>query len=165
MDQQPAAASVFDGFDLLAEAGVRDRPYNFLCKVCKRGGYRQYRIDSETNKPVCKTCHPRTLHYRVFNVSKLLTPARTRAKAGNFEFSLKADELYLPEFCPVLGIELYYNITTGKVHPNSPTIDRRDNSKGHTKDNAFVISYRANALKGDATIEELEKILAYMKRT
>ena len=41
---------------------------------------------------------------------------------------------------------------------NSPSIDRIDPSKGYTKDNVWVISRRANTIKSNATVDEVEKV-------
>ena len=59
--------------------------------------------------------------------------------------------------CPLLGLPLIY--ATGKIHDNSPTLDRKVCEKGYTKDNIAVISHRANRLKSDSTIEELQTLL------
>ena len=42
-------------------------------------------------------------------------------------------------------------------------IDRIDSSKGYVKGNVRVISKRANTLKNNATIEELELVLKDLK--
>ena len=76
-------------------------------------------------------------------------------------FSLTKEDIIIPDVCPVLGIPL--QIGSGRPSANSPTLDRRDNSKGYTPENTFVISYRANSIKSDATPEELEKVLSYAK--
>jgi hypothetical protein len=76
---------------------------------------------------------------------------------------LNIDDIIIPEVCPVLGIPLKVN--TSRVSSGSPSLDRKDNNKGYTKDNTYVISYRANSLKNDATIEELEKVINYMRST
>jgi hypothetical protein len=38
---------------------------------------------------------------------------------------------------------------------DSPSIDRKDNTKGYTKDNVWVISQLANQMKSNATPEQL----------
>ena len=60
----------------------------------------------------------------------------------------------LIETCPVLGIPLY---SDGRDNQNAPSLDRFIPSLGYVKGNVFVISRRANVLKGDATIEEVKK--------
>jgi len=52
----------------------------------------------------------------------------------------------------------------GKVSDNSYSLDRIDPSKGYVKGNVEVISHRANTLKSNATIEELEKVIQYMRK-
>lgn len=78
------------------------------------------------------------------------------------EFTITEQDLELPERCPVLGIPLTIG-EGGKANPNSASVDRIDNAKGYIPGNVEVISLRANQLKRDATIEELEAVLAYMK--
>lgn len=92
----------------------------------------------------------------------MLADARKRAKARNLEYNLIKDDLIIPEYCPVLGIPIHVS-TSGKRSANSPSLDRVNNSKGYTKENVCVISLRANTLKNDATIDELENIVNYMK--
>jgi hypothetical protein len=47
--------------------------------------------------------------------------------------------------------------------PNRPTIDRIENDKGYVEGNVAIISFRANSIKHDATIDELRAVLAYME--
>lgn len=65
-----------------------------------------------------------------------------------------------PSVCPVLRIPI---ICGGSRTDNSPSLDRFDNDKGYTPENVRVISWRANRIKNDGTIEEHEKIVSYMK--
>lgn len=62
--------------------------------------------------------------------------------------------------CPLLGIELSYeNYKHGTAPDNYATLDRIDPKKGYVEGNVQILSFRANTLKGDATIEELKLLL------
>ena len=93
-----------------------------------------------------------------------VSDAHKRAKKKNIPFDLKAEDLSIPERCEVLGIPLYRNVGTGRASPNSPSIDRIKPELGYVPGNVRIISNRANTIKNDATIEDLEKVLEYMKR-
>lgn len=100
--------------------------------------------------------------YRRTNLPKRLwQAARIRAKEKGLEFDLEIEDIIVPDVCPVLSIPL--KVGDGLANWFSPSIDRIDNSRGYTKDNIMVISRRANSIKSDSTIEEMEKILEYMK--
>ena len=62
----------------------------------------------------------------------------------------------MPDKCPLLGIELNY--ANDASHFNSPAIDRKDNSKGYTIDNCWIISMKANRVKNNATVAEITMI-------
>ena len=91
----------------------------------------------------------------------LLRAAKNRAKIKKLEFSITLTDIQIPNICPVLGITIFYKQTGSQPNPNSPSIDRIDNSKGYTSDNIIVISRRANVLKNDATMDELRKIISF----
>lgn len=98
-------------------------------------------------------------------VGYLLEKAKVRAAASGVEFSLTRDDLIIPDTCPILGIPLFfkeYSAEKGSRNPNSPSIDRVDPSKGYTKDNVLVCSWRANHLKNDGTYEEFKKLVEFM---
>jgi hypothetical protein len=62
--------------------------------------------------------------------------------------------------CPLLGIELtYINCTGNRTPQNYATLDRIDSTKGYVAGNIQIISFRANTIKGDATLEELKTIV------
>lgn len=94
----------------------------------------------------------------------MLSAARHRAQKCGHEFNLTEEDLQIPDVCPVLGIAIFPK-RGGKTGPgpNSPSLDRLDNTLGYIKGNVQVISHRANGLKSDATIEELRKVLAYVE--
>lgn len=87
--------------------------------------------------------------------------ARARAKEFGRDFDIELNDIVIPEACPILGIPLYRN--SGAVGPNSPVLDRINNDSGYVKGNVSVISHRANALKKNFTIQDIEALLNYMK--
>ena len=92
----------------------------------------------------------------------LLRYARDRAKEKNIPFDITAEDITIPETCPVLGIQL--QIGEKVACNNSPSLDRIKPELGYVKGNIQVLSYRANMLKSNATIEELEKVLEHLKK-
>jgi hypothetical protein len=96
--------------------------------------------------------------------TELTLRARGRARKTGLDSSIRTSDLYWPTHCPVLGLELDYSTPRGKRlsgNPNSPSLDRWDNTKGYVPGNVYVISYKANALKGNATAEELAAVAKY----
>lgn len=49
------------------------------------------------------------------------------------------------------------------IHSSSPTLNRVIPNLGYVLENVRVISWRANSLKGDGTLDEMEKVLCYME--
>lgn len=98
-------------------------------------------------------------------IKTMLLDARASAKKRGIEFSLPiyTTTLTIPETCPVLGIPLYRCRGKFGGGPNSPSIDRIDNTKGYVEGNVRIISRRANCLKSDSTLDELERIVLYMR--
>lgn len=89
---------------------------------------------------------------------------KTRAKRQGVPFELTAEDIETPEFCPVLGIKLERSTNPkGGVTDCSPTVDRLIPELGYIKGNVIVVSHKANRIKNDATIEELEAV-AYFYR-
>jgi len=94
---------------------------------------------------------------------KILYRAKASAKKKGIDFNLDLSDIEIPEFCPVLGLRLEVNRGKG-YHFESPSLDKIDPKKGYVKGNVRVISARANLLKSDATVEELEKVLEDLRR-
>ena len=85
--------------------------------------------------------------------------ARKRALKNDIPFNISPEDIVIPETCPVLGIELHF----GKERDSTPSLDRIVPSLGYVTGNIQVISFRANRIKSDATVEELQKIIKYME--
>jgi hypothetical protein len=93
----------------------------------------------------------------------LLADARGRAEAKGLDFTLDLDTLPRPSHCPVFGSELVYR-ADGRRRDNSASIDRIDSRRGYTNDNVWVISWRANQIKNDATLDELKRLVAALEK-
>jgi hypothetical protein len=84
-----------------------------------------------------------------------LQNARGRARREGLPFNLTLADISIPEVCPVLGLPLQHG---SKIQDSSPTLDRIIPNLGYTSGNVWVISNRANKLKSDASLEELDKL-------
>jgi hypothetical protein len=89
---------------------------------------------------------------------------KERAKEKGLEFNLTREDIDYPSVCPVLGLSLERS-NDGIPKKNSPSVDRIDPSKGYTKDNIQVISQLANAMKQDATKEQLISFAKWVLKT
>ena len=92
----------------------------------------------------------------------LFITARGRAKIQAVPFEIETEDIVIPETCPVLGIPL--RISEGKRTDNSPSLDKIVKERGYVRDNIAIISWRANRLKCDASLDELRKIVSYIER-
>jgi hypothetical protein len=99
-------------------------------------------------------------------ITHTLGQARRRSAESGLAFDIDlSDLLPLPQICPVFGIVLNYKGTGGRgFFMDSPSIDRIDSSKGYIHGNVRVISWRANRLKADATLQELKMLVAYLEQ-
>ena len=86
---------------------------------------------------------------------------RENAKRSKWGWDLSFHDIEWVTVCPVLGIELDW-FAEAKAD-NSPSYDRVDSKKGYVKDNVRIISFRANRIKNDGTIDEHLKIIEYMR--
>jgi hypothetical protein len=117
------------------------------------------------------------LHDTVFDVNEFIlhTPKhvspfykgidsiRKRSIKKGLAFNLVAEEfLPIPTVCPLLGIPLFY--TRNAITDNTPSFDRINPLLGYTKDNVWIISSKANRIKSNAQINEIELLLVNLKQ-
>lgn len=142
-------------------------------KVCKSCGLSKECGDYYKNRSgfhaVCKECYiernkvyqekyrkgiPIDIRYR-----KL----QQRAKAKGIPFDVDPEHLesLWTGVCPVFGFDLELNVDRG--NPKAAEVDRIDPKEGYVKGNVTWLSARANRIKSDASLEELERIVEWLK--
>lgn len=142
-------------------------------RPCKRGHISERRVSTWVCLQCAKEIHqpkdrenyrnPVNTFYRQFQCRK------QRAINLGIPFTIDFDTLEKPELCPILGIKLNYGCSSGRDgkqvrDPNKASIDKLIPELGYVPGNVYVISWRANKLKSNMSINDLEKILDYMKR-
>jgi hypothetical protein len=99
-------------------------------------------------------------------LAKAVANAKQRAKHRGIPFDLTLEYLagILPPVCPVLGIKLRIHYRQGHgPRDSSPSLDCVIPHRGYVPGNVKWVSSRANRIKSDASVPELEAILAHMK--
>lgn len=98
----------------------------------------------------------------------MLSRAKQRAISKGLEFSISESDFVIPAVCPVFGTLL--SVANKKFREpgfsgskDSMSLDRLDSSKGYVPGNVAVISWRANRIKGDATLAELQAVVAWLE--
>lgn len=94
----------------------------------------------------------------------MLKRAEKRAEKSNIPFNLKQEDIKIPEYCPALNVKLEIK-NCGKKGPGpfSPSLDKIVPELGYINTNVIVISHKANQIKNNASISEIEKILEWLK--
>ena len=143
----------------------------FKCK-CECGNIKDkvrkdYIIGPKAEVTSCG-CRLKELHQErrekgINEISAMWSRAKYRAKQKGLEFTIEQDDITIPETCPLLGIPLICHRGKGSQQGNSPSLDRIDPTKGYIKGNVWVISNRANTLKNDASLQELELLVENLK--
>ena len=139
----------------------------YACKSCDNLRQKKRRIEKkEQLQQYGKEYRKKNFTNLEFRLQGLLNASRARARAKGREHTLTKQDLLdlYPEDnkCPIFGIELEWN--GSGFRETSPSIDRIDSNKGYTKDNVQIISWKANRIKGYASVEDIEVLLAYLKQ-
>lgn len=91
--------------------------------------------------------------------------AKQRAKKKRIPFRITIDDIVVPDRCPILGIKLKVGSGRGGATFRSPSLDRIVTELGYVPGNVAVISKRANTIKSNATIGELQAVALWLQRT
>ena len=94
------------------------------------------------------------------------THTRIKKACNDLDIPYDIDTEYLTSIypkdskCPALGISMWFSDADGVY----PSVDRIDPKKGYIKGNVIWVSYKANRIKNDATVEELKKVTRFYSK-
>lgn len=101
-----------------------------------------------------------------YRLQMLINASKQRAKLNDREHDITVEDIKaiypVDGCCPIFGLKLEFN--GAGFRDNSPSIDRIDSTKGYTRDNVQVISWKANRIKGASSLQDLEMMVAYLKQ-
>lgn len=138
-----------------------------LCNKCMRlltvDKFYRHKTNKDGLFGKCKNCHYRISYsdtvkrlddwrYRLFFYSK------TNARKRGVEHTISQSDIILSDTCVYLGVKIDYSVreNDNEIRAyNIPSLDRIDSTKGYIPGNIQVISYLANRMKQDATIDQL----------
>lgn len=128
----------------------------YRCRRCRSAQQRQWQRSQGPEYMDRKKARERDRHREDPRVH-LLYGARKRARATGLPFDLTKEDIVVPDVCPILGLPIAIKDGAGPAY-GSPSLDRFVPSRGYVRGNVWVISHRANALKRNASVEELERL-------
>jgi len=101
----------------------------------------------------------RNLFVKLQHLKKYFNNARQRAKRDKVPFNLTLQDLIdiAADECPILHTPFVWGpsgLGKGKTRPDSPTLDRILPELGYVKGNVAFLSYRANRIKDNGTMQE-----------
>ena len=156
--------------------GHRDRQYKpngtRSCRECARRRERIKRLDPSyvekknrvwrewwSQKPKAwKQAYTRARYLRQDPKERAWRAARGRAKALGIPFTISLDQLRVKwgSVCPVFE-------TAWGPGGRRPSLDQLIPGKGYTPENTAVISMRANRLKQNASVSDLERLVTWLR--
>lgn len=110
------------------------------------------------------TIHPNQDKYNQrwkakYPIKHRLAKIKEKARQRGIEFNLTEEDIVIPDVCPVLGTPFKEGTTY------CLSTDRIDPFKGYVKGNVQMLSWKANAMKQNATPEELIKFSQWIQKT
>ena len=139
----------------------------YSCRVCDNNRQKQRRAENtEVHADYSRNYQRnRRLDFN-YRLQMLINASKQRAKLNSREHDINVDDIkaiYPSDgYCPIFGLKLEFN--GAGFRDSSPSIDRIDSTKGYTRDNIQIISWKANRIKGAASLQDLEMLVAYLKQ-
>lgn len=145
---------------------MNKRNHFITCKECLSS------FEGWGNTRYCSSDCLRLNQYRAnmekpeYRINKLLAGAKNRSKSKGHSFDL--DLNYLKGLwdgssgcCVLTGRKFHLGIPDPyQVHPDAPSIDRIEPSKGYTKGNVRFITYQTNVALSEYGIDKLKSLAA-----
>lgn len=152
---------------------LRDNPeLSFkTCNHCKQSkpldGFHKSKGYACGVHSTCKICRSEMARERyVANPFKTLHRIKkSECKQKHIEYNLTEEYLrsIWTDVCPITGLTLTYANKKGE-HSKSAWLDRIYPDKGYVQGNVAFISGRMNRIKYNATLEELELLVSWLKK-
>lgn len=131
--------------------------HNRVRSVCVECGGSEI-CEHQQRRRMCKQCGGFKVRAKFIEYN-----ATRRAKKDNLPYELTIDWIIekLKEGCPVFGVpfKIYSKRKRGIY---SASLDKFIPHLGYTKENSFIISWLANKIKSDATVEQVRAVADWM---
>ncbi len=134
----------------------------YKCRDCSAAEFKHWQKTSGYKKRLMKGIEQRAALKQTDPKRRwaemALSNARRRAKVKGLPCTVSVDWLVLasPDTCPASGVPLSY--INAMSLADSAALDRIDNTRGYEPNNCWVISMKANRIKSDATLAEIEAV-------
>lgn len=132
-------------------------------KLARRNELRRQRRENDEYRLACNLKDTETRHNNVDSIKKaLVRAAKARAKKKGIPFNITIEDFILPETCPLLEIPL--TVGYGNSQENSYSLDKIIPELGYVKGNVWVISNKANMIKNNASLSELQLLVKNLEK-
>jgi hypothetical protein len=85
--------------------------------------------------------------------------SRLNAYTHGLEHTITVVDIVIPDRCPVFDTPMY----NGGKFPHSMSLDKVDPGKGYVPGNVRVVSFKANRLKNNGTLDDFRRIVKYLE--
>lgn len=141
-----------------------------VCSICNEeksfDNFHKNKQNSHGYDNRCKPCRKNIAAKRYkdnwFHQTAILKKSYCTKHSVPFDLDAEYLAAIYTDKCPVFNLPFVPNDKTDSL---SPALDRVDPKKGYVRGNVQYISSRANRIKYDASIEEMQLIIKYMLDT
>lgn len=132
-------------------------------RLARRNELRRLKRENDEYRLARNLKDTETRHNNEDSIKKaLVRAAKARAKKKGIPFDITIEDFTLPEKCPLLEIPL--TVGYENAQENSYSLDKIIPELGYVKGNVWVISNKANAIKNNASLEELQLLVKNLEK-